>query len=55
MKIGLSPAFLYAYHQENINYEGLLWCIKKASELGFESLQLEIFLKEHLNNYRGNK
>lgn len=55
MQIGLSPAFLYAYYKENIDYEGLLDCIRKAHKLGFDSLQLEIFLKEHINNYMGNK
>jgi sugar phosphate isomerase/epimerase len=43
MRIGCSPAYLFAHFQEKVTAENLEWAIRRVAELGFSGLQLETY------------
>ncbi len=51
LKIGLNPAFLFAHYAERVYCEEVIAGAKRASQLGFPSLGLEIYCDEQYAAY----
>ena len=51
MKIGCSPAYVFAHFQDKVTFENLEWAIRRIAELGFSGLQLETYDSDQIGLY----
>ena len=49
MRIGCSPAYVFAHFGEKLSYDNLIWSINKIAELGFAGLELETYNKDQMD------
>lgn len=49
MKIGCSPAYVFAHFGEAATFDDVIWCAKRVAELGFKGLQLETYNKRQMD------
>ena len=49
LRIGCSPAYVFAHFGEDANYDNLIWSISRVKELGFSGLQLETYNERQID------
>lgn len=55
MKIGCSPAYVFAHFGEKATFDDVIWCAKRAAKLGFKGLQLETYNKRQMNIFTNER
>lgn len=55
MKIGCSPAYVFAHFGEKATFNDVIWSAKRVAKLGFKGLQLETYNKRQMDIFTNER